>query len=501
MSLAILYSRAQAGINAPLVTIEAHLSHGMPKFTIVGLPETAVKESKDRVRSALINSDFELPIGRTTINLAPADLPKEGGRFDLAIALGLLIASKQLTANNLSQYEFTGELALSGKLRYIHGVLPIALHAKHANRTLIIPTSNADEASLVKGLKVLPANHILEVYNHLSGKKTIEPYAPAQTIPDNNYELDLSDVRGQQHARRALEIAVAGGHSMLLIGPPGSGKTMLASRMPTILPTMTDQEAIEAATIASISHHGFQYAHWKNRPYRAPHHSASSIALVGGGNPPRPGEISLAHQGVLFLDELPEFSRHVLESLREPLESGAITISRAARQSEFPAQFQLIAAMNPCPCGHAGDPAGNCGCTSDQIQRYRNKISKPMLDRIDIHIEVPRLPIEQLSSQQQNIIESSHQVRQRVEQARQVQLSRANKTNSQFTNKDVEQYCKLETKEQKFFHQAANKLKLSARSYHRTLKVARTIADLAKKELIDIDSLTEALSYKELGLY
>ena len=499
MSLAILYSRAQIGINAPLVTIEIHLSRGMPKFTIVGLPETAVKESKDRVRSALINSDFELPIGRTTINLAPADLPKEGCRFDLAIALGLLIASKQLTTDNINQYEFAGELALSGKLRYIHGALPIALHAKSANRTLIVPTSNVDEASLVKGLKVLPAKHILEVYDHLSGKKIIEPHTSTQIISNNDYEPDLSEVCGQQHARRALEIAAAGRHSMLLIGPPGSGKTMLASRIPTILPTMTNQEAIEAATIASISHQGFKHARWKNRPYRAPHHSASSIALVGGGNPPRPGEISLAHQGILFLDELPEFSRHVLEALREPLESGFITISRAARQSEFPAQFQLIAAMNPCPCGHAGDPTSNCGCTSDQIQRYRNKISKPMLDRIDIHIEVPRLPIEQLSLQQQNIAENSKQVRERVEQARQIQLTRTNKTNSQLTNKDVAQYCKLKTEEQRLFHQAANKLKLSARSYHRTLKVARTIADLAKKELIDINSLTEALSYNTMN--
>ena len=497
MSLAILFSRAQVGIEAPLVTVETHLSRGMPKFTLVGLPKTVVKESKDRVRSALINSNFEMPVGRLTINLAPADLPKEGGRFDLSIALGLLIASGQLSANNLTQYEFAGELALSGKLRHIHGVLPIALNTKKAKRALIIPKANANEASLIKGLKILPAENLLEVCAHLDGKKMIKSNPIQFTDTENHYVLDLADVRGQKHARRALEIAAAGRHSLLLVGPPGSGKTMLASRMPSILPIMTNQEAIEVAAIASISYRGFAHANWKIRPYRAPHHSASSVALVGGGNPPKPGEISLTHQGVLFLDELPEFSRHVLEALREPLESGAITISRAARQCEFPASFQLIAAMNPCPCGHLGDPLGNCHCTPDQIRHYNHKISGPMLDRIDMHVEVPRLPIEILSSQTQSTTENSATVRQRVVIARQQQLSRAGKTNVHLTTEDLATFCKLKTKEQKLLNQAANKLKLSARGYHRTLKVARTIADLTGKDQIEMADLTEALSLRQ----
>jgi magnesium chelatase family protein len=496
MSLAIINSRAQAGINAPLVTVETHLSRGMPKFTIVGLPETTVKESKDRVRSAIINSNFELPIGRLTINLAPADLPKEGSRFDLPIALGVLAASKQISSNNLTKYEFAGELALSGELRFIQGVLPLALETKKHHRTLIIPQENADEASLVKNLTILPAKHILEVCAHLSGHKIIQPYTTSHDITNKPNELDLEDVHGQQHAKRALEIAAAGEHSLLLIGPPGTGKTMLASRMPSILPPMTDQEAIEAAAIASISHKGFNYKNWKTRPFRSPHHSASSVALVGGGSPPRPGEISLSHQGVLFLDELPEFNRHVLEALREPIESGTITISRAAFQSEFPAAFQLIAAMNPCPCGHLNDPQENCRCTQDQIQRYRMKISGPILDRIDMHVAVPRLPYTVLSTSNHTTNENSTSVRMRVIAARQRQILRANKINAKLNNKEIKKYCKLDNQEQKMLDLAVQELKLSARSYHRILKVALTIADLAAANHISTQHLTEALSFR-----
>ena len=397
MSLAIVYSRARLGMDAPLVTVEVHLSNGLPSLSIVGLPETAVKESKDRVRGALLNSCFEFPARRITINLAPADLPKEGGRFDLPIALGILAASGQIPGNELGEYEFAGELALSGELRPVQGILPMTLQTHRAQRTLLVPQDNAAEALLVRDARVLAARHLLQVTAHLTRAQRMEALPAMPLIAGTDTLPDLADVRGQPHARRALEIAASGGHSLLMLGPPGTGKSLLASRLPGILPELTETEALEAAALRSICGLSIDPARWRKRPFRAPHHTASAVALVGGGSSPRPGEISLAHHGVLFLDELPEFDRRVLEVLREPLESGHIMISRAALQAEFPARFQLIAAMNPCHCGWLGDPSGRCRCTSEQIQRYRNRISGPLLDRIDMHVEVPRLSIEAMN--------------------------------------------------------------------------------------------------------
>ena len=495
MSLAVVYSRAQVGIDAPLVTVEVHLANGLPSLSIVGLPETEVKESKDRVRGALLNSRFEFPTRRITINLAPADLPKEGGRFDLPIAIGILAASGQIAAQHLEQYEFVGELALTGKLRAIRGALTVALETRSQGRILILPTRNAPEAALAPNADVRGAAHLLEVTAHLNGLQPLPPHTatPIPTAPDIP---DLSDVRGQQHAKRALEVAAGGGHSLLLIGPPGAGKTMLASRLPGILPSMQDDEALEAAAVQSINGKGFSLKMWKQRPFRAPHHTASGVALVGGGGHPRPGEISLAHHGVLFLDELPEFDRRVLEVLREPLESGCITISRAARQAEFPARFQLIAAMNPCPCGYLGEASGRCRCTFDQVRAYRARVSGPLLDRIDMHVEVPPVPRTLLMKQDRQAAETSAQVRQRVETARRRQLDRHGCANAQLSNKQIEQACALDAENQQLLEQAITRLNLSARAYHRILKVARTIADLAGAETIGNAHLSEAIQYR-----
>ncbi len=497
MSLAVVYSRAPVGISAPLVSVETHLANGLPALSIVGLAETEVKESKDRVRAALLNTRFDFPSRRITINLAPADLPKEGGRFDLAIALGILAASQQIPTADLEQYEFLGELALSGQLRPIRGVLPAAIQAADTGRILVIPAENAPEAALVSRARVLPIHHILELCAHLNGQQRLE-FFQATTKANGVNQPDLAEVKGQQHAKRALEIAAAGGHSLLMIGPPGTGKTMLASRLPGILPPMNEAEALETAALHSISSHGFDLKNWKQRPFRQPHHTASAVALVGGGSTPRPGEISLAHNGVVFLDELPEFNRHVLEVLREPVESGQITISRAARQADFPARFQLIAAMNPCPCGYHGHPSGRCRCTPDQIIRYRGKISGPLLDRIDLHVEVPSLPVNQLHANNQDEIESSRAVGSRVAAARQHQYTRSDLANSQLGNRQVEHYCQLDKESRILLEQAITKLGLSARAYHRILKVARTIADLAGEDHIGLPHLTEAIGYRRL---
>ncbi len=495
MSLAVIHSRAQVGIDAPAVTVEVHLANGLPNLSIVGLPETAVKESKDRVRAALVNARFEFPARRITVNLAPADLPKEGGRFDLPIALGVLAASGQIPAGELDKYEFVGELALTGKLRPIRGALTVALQACKTQRTLILPRANADEATLVSGIDVMGAGHLLEVTAHLNGEKRLirhQRKTPTAGVPDIP---DLGDVKGQHHAKRALEIAAAGGHSLLMIGPPGAGKTMLAGRLPGILPRMRDEEALEAAAIHSLNN-GFSLKRWKQRPFRAPHHTASGVALVGGGSHPRPGEISLAHHGVLFLDEFPEFDRRVLEVLREPLESGSITISRAARQAEFPARFQLIAAMNPCPCGYLGDVSGRCRCTEEKIRLYRARLSGPLLDRIDMHVEVPALPRKQLLNNNARDGETSATVRQRVEAARERQLDRSGCANHALSNKQIEAVCALDNTGRQLLERASARLGFSARAYHRILKLARTIADLAGEEAIGAAHLAEAVQYR-----
>jgi magnesium chelatase family protein len=501
MSLAVLHSRALNGMHAPEVIVEVHLANGLPSFTIVGLPETEVKESKDRVRAALQTAQFEFPARRITVNLAPADLPKESGRYDLPIALGILAASGQIPNTHLADYEFAGELALTGQLRAIHGALAItASMIRHQKtdpsakqRAFILPSSSASEAALVREAVIYPADSLLAVCAHLSNKTLLSQLQPNTQVSPTIEYANFSDVKAQSMAKRALEVSAAGGHSVLMSGPPGTGKSMLASRFVSILPSMSDDEALASAAIQSLNG-GFKPDNWKRRPYRQPHHTASGVALVGGGSIPRPGEISLAHEGVLFLDELPEFDRKVLEVLREPLETGRITISRAARQADFPANFQLIAAMNPCPCGYLGHHNNKCRCTPDQIARYKGKISGPLLDRIDLHIEVPALKEEELTTASKS--EPSEVIRGRVEKARQIQLNRQQKPNHLLSTKEIETLCITNEAGQQLLKQAINRLNLSARAYHRILKVARTIADLANESQISPGHIAEAIQYR-----
>jgi magnesium chelatase family protein len=501
MSLAVVLSRGLSGVDAPLVTVEVHLAGGLPAFNLVGLPDTEVRESRDRVRAALQNAKFDFPARKITVNLAPADLPKESGRFDLPIALGVLAATAQIPGNALADYEFAGELALGGDLRPIRGALPMVLSARREGRAFVLPATSAAEAALVRGATIYPASSLIDVCAHLTGRERLAPLPTGSCARANGAPVpDLMDVRGQTHAKRALAIAAAGGHSLLMMGPPGTGKSMLAQRLPGILPPLSEDEALACAAIASLAGR-FSPASWAHRPYRAPHHTASAVALVGGGGDPRPGEISLAHNGVLFLDELPEWDRRVLEVLREPLESGVIHISRAARQATFPAQFQLVAAMNPCPCGWLGHDSGRCHCTSEQIARYRGRVSGPLVDRIDLGIEVPALAPEAFAigaSPGVGMAEgaASAGVRAVVEASRERQIARQGKVNAQLDSREISDHCVPDTCGAAMLAQAMARLSFSARAYHRILKVARTIADLAGEARVAASHVAEAVGYR-----
>lgn len=498
MALACIFSRARVGLESPLVTIEVHISLGLPGFNIVGLADTSVKESKDRVRSAIINCGYSFPDRKITVNLAPADLKKDGGRFDLPIAIGILAASDQIPNNaELQQYEFAGELALSGELRPIIGEIPFAMASRLQNRTLILPEENSEHASWVEGATIIAIRHLNQVFPHFARQQML-PFihnkspeiAKGDSVAVNH---NIADVMGQPLAKRALELAASGGHNLLFIGPPGTGKTMLASRLPGILPPMTNQESLETAAIHSICSYDMDNTNWHTRPFRAPHHTASSAALVGGGSQPSPGEISLAHNGVLFLDELPEYDRKVLDVLREPMEAGEVTISRALHKTTYPAKFQLVAAMNPSPTGFYSDRRSS----PEQVLRYLNRLSGPFLDRIDIQLEVARLP-KGLWEQSSEHNETSEIIQQRVNTCRQRQLARQGKANADLTSPELKQFCFLDRNDAEFLDLAVEKLGLSTRAHHKIIKIARTIADLTDTDNITREHLIEALSYRAM---